>query len=150
MWLATHSLEAAEVTGPEATFLAKRADTAERTVREIKPHSDAPLVQALASEVGSPAFSLLDKLFVFVEGDGQYRERRRYEQLYPDSAGLHFLEGGGCDEVARRVRVIRELAAEIGHPLHVKGVIGIAPNGVGEQGSNAIPARLRSSIHCAV
>jgi hypothetical protein len=73
--------------------------------------------------VGSPAFSLSNIKFVFVEGDRRGREKERFYSLYADSRNVRFIEAGGCGEVCRKLSVVRELAIEADEQLHVGGVI---------------------------
>jgi predicted ATPase len=122
VWLATHSLEAVEVAGPEASFVFDK-DPADRLTKSVTLLSDRPVVSALSASVGAPAFSLAKLRFVFVEGDRQTRERERFFDICGDSEINRFVEGGSCHEVIRRLQYVSELAIETGEQLRVGGVI---------------------------
>lgn len=121
LWIATHSLEAVEVAGAEATFVAERAP-GDRTVRSIAPVADRPLLQVLSRAIGSPAFSLHELTFVLIEGDGGSRERTRFHEIFGD-ARLRFLESGGGREVLRRLDLIRGMGSEADYPLRVLAIL---------------------------
>lgn len=122
VWISTHSLEAVETAGPDATFVLERtADT--RLVEKIVPLSRRPVLAVLSAAVGSPAFSLRNLRFVYVEGDRQGRERDRFFRLYGDARYVRFVEAGGCDEIMRKLRAVRELAEHAEEQLCVGGVV---------------------------
>lgn len=122
VWFATHSLEAVEVAGPEATFVFER-DPETRTVSDPRRLHGRPVLSALSAAIGSPAFSLSKLRFVFVEGDRQTRERERFYAVCGDPETNRFLEGGGCLEVLRRISDIAQLAAQTTEQLRVGGVV---------------------------
>ncbi len=122
MWFATHSLEAVEVTGPESTFVFERQPDTRLVIRPRRL-AGRPVLSALSAAIGSPAFSLARLRFVFVEGDRQTRERERFYAVCGEAETNRFLEGGGCDEVLRRLTMIAELAGETEEQLRVGGVI---------------------------
>jgi hypothetical protein len=109
VWIATHSLEAAEVAGGEATFVLHRDPATRRTAR-AEAVADSPALALLSASVGSPAFSLHDAQFVLIEGDRQNRERARFHEVCGNQDSHRFLESGGCEEVLRRLRVLKDLA----------------------------------------
>ncbi|MEQ8289703.1 MAG: AAA family ATPase [Gammaproteobacteria bacterium] len=122
VWISTHSLEAVETSGPSSSFVLERTkDT--RIVENIRPLSDSPVLSVLSAAVGSPAFSLSNLKFVFIEGDRQGREKERFYSLYGDSRFVRFIEGGGCEEVSKKLSAVRELAVEADEQLFVGGVI---------------------------
>lgn len=122
VWIATHSLEAAEVAGAEATFVLHR-DPATLTVRRSESLEDAPALALLSAAVGSPAFSLHRTRFVLVEGDRQNRERARFHEICGEDALHRFMEVGNCVEVLRRLDVLRDLATDLDYPLIVGGIV---------------------------
>ena len=122
IWIATHSLEAVEVAGPNATFVFER-DHDDRIVRAPSPLSGRPVMSALSAAVGSPAFAINRLRFVFVEGDRRSRERERFFAVCGDADQNRFLEGGGCSEVIRKLEDVRSLAEESDEQLHVGAVI---------------------------
>lgn len=122
VWVATHSLEAVEVAGPQATFVFDR-DPHSRLVSNVSLLEGRPVVSVLSAAIGAPAFSIARLCFVYVEGDRQSRERERFYSVVGAPNVNRFLEGGGCDEVQRRLSHVRELARETGEQLHVGGVV---------------------------
>jgi predicted ATPase len=122
VWFATHSLEAVEVAGPESTFVFERRSH-DRTVEKPTRLEGRPVLSALSAAIGSPAFSISRLRFVIVEGDRQTRERERFYGVCGQPAINRFLEGGGCNEVIRRVEMISLLASETEEQLKVGGVI---------------------------
>lgn len=121
VWIATHSLEAVEVAGPESTFVFER-DPKSRTVTAPTQLAGRPVLSALSAAVGSPAFAISRLRFVYVEGDRQSRERERFYEVCGNPDVNRFLEGGSCNEVVRRLRDLRALADETDEQLHVGGV----------------------------
>jgi ABC-type Mn2+/Zn2+ transport system ATPase subunit len=122
VWIATHSLEAVEVAGPASTFVFER-DPTSRTVTAPTLLAGRPVLSALSAAVGSPAFAIARLRFIYVEGDRQSRERERYHAVCGNPEANRFLEGGSCNEVIRRLRDVRTLAAETDEQLHVGGVV---------------------------
>ncbi len=122
VWIGTHSLEAVETAGPNATFVLERTQDT-RLVEKIATLSKRPVLAVLSAAVGSPAFSLRNLRFVYVEGDRQGRERDRFFQLYGDSRFVRFIEGGGCEEIAKKLKAVRELAEYADEHLWVGGIL---------------------------
>jgi predicted ATPase len=122
VWIATHSLEAAEVAGTASSFVLERAPEG-RSVVCAAPLANRPVLAALSAALGSPAFSTRRLRFIYVEGDRQTRERERFYSLCGDDSVNRFMEGGGCTEVVRRVTTVRELARECSEAIRVGGVI---------------------------
>lgn len=122
VWIATHSLEAVEVTGPPNTFVFER-ELGTRLVRNPRTLAGRAVVAALSAAIGAPAFSVAQLRFVFIEGDRQGRERERFFAVCGEPAVNRFLEGGSCSEVLRRLGSVRILADETDENLHVGGVI---------------------------
>lgn len=122
VWAATHSLEAVEVAGPQASFVFER-DRDTRMVQRVSSLDGRPVISALSAVLGAPAFSLNRLCFIYVEGDRQTRERERFFAVVGDAEVNRFLEGGSCDEVKRRLSEVRELAEETHEQLHVGAVI---------------------------
>lgn len=122
VWIATHSLEAVEVAGHDATFVLEReGDT--RVVARADPLANRQVVCVLSASLGSPAFSLTRLRFVYIEGERHTRERERFHVVAGDPATNRFIEAGNAREVIRRTAVLRDLAAETGEPLRIGGVI---------------------------
>lgn len=122
MWIGTHSLEAVETAGPNATFVLERTQDT-RLVEKAATLSKRPVLAVLSAAVGSPAFSLRNLRFVYVEGDRQGRERNRFFRLYGDSRFVRFIEGGGCEEIAKKVKAVRELAEHADEQLCIGGIL---------------------------
>ena len=122
IWLATHSLEAVESAGQQATFILERNERT-RKVDSLARLDSRPVLSALSCAVGTPAFSIAKLLFVFVEGEESIGERERFRKL----AGLHqkirFMECGSCNEVIRRVEIIKALAYEAEAGIRIGGVV---------------------------
>jgi len=123
-WLATHSMEAAEVAGADSVFvLTRKADDPARRVMSITSLANQPVLQTLSKALGSPAFSITAKKFVWIEGEPGGNEKARFYNLFGQDKALRFLEAGNCHEVERTVRVIRELAEASQQPIKVKGIV---------------------------
>ena len=122
IWIATHSLEAVEVAGPNATFVFER-DRDDRIVRAPSVLAGRPVLSALSAAVGSPAFAISRLRFVYIEGDRQSRERERFFAICGEAEQNRFLDGGSCSEVLRRLDDVRSLAAASGEQLHVGAVV---------------------------
>lgn len=122
VWLATHSLEAVEVAGPDASFVFEK-DLTDRVTRRVSALVGRPTIAALSAAIGAPAFSISKLRFVFVEGDRQTRERERFYDLCGEPGINRFIEGGSCHEVLRRLAHVTELAAETDEQLKVGGIL---------------------------
>lgn len=109
-WVATHSLEAAEIAGPAATFVIERGD--DRMVRSVSPLAGRPALSTLAAAVGTPAFSVARSRFVLIEGRRERRERERFATVLGSAVADRFIEADGCTEVIDRMRALRSLASE--------------------------------------
>lgn len=109
VWIATHALEAVEVAGREATFMAER-DVESRRVVGGRSLADAPVIATLSATLGSPAFSIQDRRFVLVEAERGSSERQRFEALTecPDAA---FVAAGGADQVRASVLALGSVAS---------------------------------------
>ncbi|MFN8133113.1 MAG: AAA family ATPase [Solirubrobacteraceae bacterium] len=119
-WVATHSLEAAEVAGPMATLVIERDD--DRLVRSVSPLADRPALSTLAAAVGTPAFSVGRSRFVLIEGTRERRERERFATVLESATADRFIEAGGCEEVLHRVDALRSLASQE-EQLRIAGII---------------------------
>ena len=123
IWLATHSLEAVEAAGPEATFVLER-NPESRKVDTLARLDTRPVLSALSRAVGTPAFSISQLRFVFIEGDAGVGERERFRRLAGGSQqDLRFIECGSCNEVLRRVSSVRALANEAEAGIRIGGVV---------------------------
>ena len=122
IWIATHSMEAVEVTGPSATFVLER-DRDDRIVRTPSSLAGRPVLSALSGAVGSPAFAISRLRFVYIEGDRHSRERERFFAICGEADQNRFLYGGSCHEVLRRLDDVKALAHASGEQLHVGAVI---------------------------
>lgn len=110
VWIATHSLEAVEAAGEEATLVLERDP--DRSVRRAQPLGKRPALRTLAPLLGTPAFSLAGSTFVLIEGERPGRERERFVQVSGALPAIRFLEAGSCVEVAKKFQGLRLLASE--------------------------------------
>ncbi|HXY37246.1 MAG TPA: DUF4435 domain-containing protein [Planctomycetaceae bacterium] len=122
IWLATHSLEAVEAAGQQATFILERNEDT-RKVNSLARLDTRPVLSALSRAVGTPAFSVSQLVFVFVEGEESVGERERFRKLAGLPSNVRFMECGSCSEVIRRVDVIRALAKEAEAGIRIGGVV---------------------------
>lgn len=122
VWIATHALEAVEVAGPEATFVLERAENRHGATAAFAL-VERPAFSALATAVGAPAFTLANRHFVYIEGDGQGREQERFYQVCGEPTINRFLEVGSCGEVVERLAGVIELTQNSDEQLRVGGVI---------------------------
>jgi hypothetical protein len=122
IWLATHSLEVVEVVGAESTFLIER-DEESRTARKVSPLSARPLLSSLSRSVGSPAFSISNDSFIWVEGEEAIGERERYRNLCGGLPRVRFLEAGPCNEVVRRVTALTQIGKSSSENIRVGGIV---------------------------
>jgi energy-coupling factor transporter ATP-binding protein EcfA2 len=123
VWIATHAMEAVEVAGAEASFVFER-DKDTRTVSRVARLEERGAVAILSRAVGSPAFSLQNLRFVYVEGErAGAGEKERFYELCGQPGAHRFMPAGGSKEVIRSVESLRYLAAETGEALAVGGVI---------------------------
>ena len=83
-----------------------------RKVNSIARLDSRPVLSALSRAVGTPAFSISQLLFVFVEGEEGVGERERFRKLAGLPQNVRFMECGSCNEVLRRVTTIKALAHE--------------------------------------
>lgn len=124
-WVATHSMEAVESAGLECTFVIER-DAETRRVDHVTSLMDQPVLSILSSAVGSPAFSLAKKAFIFIEGDRRGIERDKFYRLYgllSETSNVRFMEGGGCNEVARKYSACKFLAENADEQIHIGGIV---------------------------
>lgn len=122
VWLATHSLEAVEAAGQNSTVLLERnQDT--RRVKSAGFLENRPVYSALSRAVGTPAFSINELRFVFIEGKEAIGERERYRRICDLMEDTRFMECGSCNEVARRVSDIRKLATTAQQDIRVAGIV---------------------------
>jgi len=122
IWLATHSLEAVEAAGQRATFVLERNEHT-RKVDSLARLDERPVLSALSRAVGTPAFSISQLLFVFVEGQEGVGERERFRRLAGLPQSVRFMECGSCNEVFRRVEAIKTLANESEAGIRIGGVV---------------------------
>lgn len=122
IWLATHSLEAVEAAGQQATFVLERNEET-RKVDSLARLDQRPVLSALSRAVGTPAFSISKLLFIFIEGEEGVGERERFRKLAGLPQNVRFMECGSCNEVARRVSVIKALANEAEAGMRIGGVV---------------------------
>lgn len=122
VWLATHSLEAVEAAGQEATFLLEK-DPETKKVNSLARLDDRPVLSALSRAVGTPAFSLSQLRFVFVEGEDSVGERERFKDLSTCGSDTRFLPCGSCNEVTRRVSAINSLSDSSHQQIRIGGII---------------------------
>lgn len=122
VWLATHSLEAVEAAGQQATFVLERNEET-RKVDGIARLDSRPVLSALSRAVGTPAFSISQLLFVFIEGEEGVGERERFRKLAGLPQNVRFLECGSCNEVLRRVAAIKSLTNEAEAGIRIGGIV---------------------------
>ncbi len=124
IWLATHSLEAVEAAGQQSTFVLERNEQS-RLVDSVVRLDSQPVLSALSRSVGTPAFSISQLRFVFIEGEEAVGERERFRNLAgsPQDKDIRFMECGSCEEVMRRVKAIRTIARESNVEIRVAGVV---------------------------
>lgn len=122
VWLATHSLEAVEAAGQQATFVLERnAET--RKVDSLLRLDSRPVLSALARAVGTPAFSISQLRFLFIEGESSVGERERFRKLSDSRTDVRFIECGSCSEVTRRVTAVKALSNEADDQIRIGGVV---------------------------
>jgi hypothetical protein len=122
IWLATHSLEAVEAAGQQATFILER-NPQTRNVDKLARLDTRPVLSALARAVGTPAFSISQLRFVFVEGEASVGERERFRNLAGSTTAYRFMECGSGSEVVKRVAAIRSLSNEAETNIRIGGVV---------------------------
>ena len=122
IWLATHSLEAVEEAGKNATFVLER-DIETRQVNKCSRLDQRPVLAALSRAVGTPAFSISQLLFVFIEGKEGIGERERFRKLTKLAENVRFMECGSSSEIIRRVEEIKDLAEEADAGIRITGVV---------------------------
>lgn len=122
VWLASHSLEVVEVTGPSSTILLERDETTRKVVSATTLEAK-PVIATLSRAVGSPGFSIANLRFVFIEGESSLGERERFRQLCSAAADVRFMEGGSCSEVIRRMADLRSIAEASADTIRLGGVI---------------------------
>ena len=122
IWLATHSLEAVEAAGQQATFVLER-NPETRKVDGLVRLDTRPVLSILSRAVGTPAFSISQLRFVFIEGKEGIGERERFRNLAGSPDDIRFMECGSCTEVIRRVGAVRSLADESSTEIRVGGVV---------------------------
>lgn len=119
-WVATHSLEAAEIAGPAAALILERDE--DRLVRRAPPLATRPALTTLAAALGTPAFSIARSRFILVEGTRERRERERFATLLESDVADRFIEADGCNELIGRLGALRLLASEE-EQLRVGGIV---------------------------
>lgn len=122
VWVGTHSLEAVEAAGIDSTFVFERT-TDTRIVENASSLTNRPILSVLSAAIGSPAFSIRNLRFVYIEGDRQGQEKERFYSIYGDSRFVRFIEGGGCNEVSNKLHAVRELAEDADEQIVTGGVI---------------------------
>ena len=122
IWLATHSLEAVEAAGQQATFVLERNAVSQK-VDNISRLDKRPVISALSRAVGTPAFSISQLIFVFIEGEESIGERERFRKLAGLSQDIRFMECGSCNEVLRRVDMIKSLSKEAEVEIRIGGMV---------------------------
>jgi len=123
-WIATHSMEAVEAAGLECSFVVQRTPET-RKVSEVASLADRPALSVLSAAIGSPAFSIAQKRFIFIEGDRSGAERDKFFRLIDlvkVDKNYRFMEGGGCKEIVRKVDACRMLSEDQGG-LHIGGIV---------------------------
>ena len=122
IWLATHSLEAVEMAGQQATFVLER-NVVSQKVDNFSRLDKRPVISALSRAVGTPAFSISQLIFVFIEGEEGIGERERFRKLAVLPQDIRFMECGSCNEVLRRVDMIKSLSKEAEVEIRIGGIV---------------------------
>lgn len=122
IWLATHSLEAVEAAGQQATFVLERGGE-NKKVDRIARLNERPVLAALSRSVGTPAFSISQLLFVYIEGEDGIGEREHYQKLSALGQKVRFIEAGAGTEVSRRVTVIKSLASGVETGIRITSIV---------------------------
>ncbi len=122
VWIATHSMEAAEAAGIDSTFVLSRSTTT-RTVDLAFPLSSQPVFSALSAALGTPGFSIQRLTFIYVEGERNAGEAQRYYDLFDDSRFVRFIEAGNAREVHRSLAVLKNLATDKDERIYAAGII---------------------------
>jgi len=110
VWIATHALEAAEVSGLESTLVLERSD--DRQVRSAKPLAGRPALRTLAGQLGTPAFSIARSRFLLIEGERPRGEGERFSRLLDSPNSDHFIESHGHRQLLALLEGLRALASE--------------------------------------
>ena len=121
IWLATHSLEAVEMAGQQATFVLERNVVSQKVDNFTRLDSVQLYLQPRA--VGTPAFSISQLIFVFIEGEEGIGERERFRKLAVLPQDIRFMECGSCNEVLRRVDMIKSLSKEAEVEIRIGGIV---------------------------
>lgn len=124
-WIATHSMEAVEAAGLDCTFVVQR-DPDSKRVNSVSSLANQPALSVLSAAVGSPAFSLSRKKFIFIEGDREGVERDKFYRLCGlsmDTNQVRFMEGGGCKEVERKLNACLTLSEFADQQLRIGAII---------------------------
>jgi hypothetical protein len=111
-----------EAAGQRATFVLERSEKT-RKVDSLARLDSRPILSALSRAVGTPAFSISQLLFIFVEGEEGVGERERYRRLAGLPQNVRFMECGSANEVVRRVQTIKAMAKESEAGIRIGGVI---------------------------
>ena len=122
IWLATHSLEAVETAGQQATFVLER-NPETRQIDNLARLDTRPILSALSRAVGTPAFSIAQLRFVFIEGEEGVGERERFRKLAGLPDDIRFIESGSCKEVIKRVLAVQSLAEKSDTGIRIGGVV---------------------------
>lgn len=122
VWIATHALEAAEVTGPESVFVVSRPGfNAEGG--QVQALAGQPLIRELSATLGTAGFSISNRKFVFIEGDRVNGERERFARLCGLPLDTRFIEAGTCTQVIAKVRTVTDLAESAEQLIRVGGIV---------------------------
>lgn len=122
VWLATHSLEAVETIGPEATWVLRR-DSESRLVTAARTLNDRPALRSLGPLLGNPAFAIDKVPFVLIEGDVGGIEHQRFEELCKGGPQVKFLKVGSCTSVINHFDTISQFAEQSNEPVRLGAVI---------------------------
>lgn len=122
LWFGTHSFEAIEATGAENTLLIERLHDGTTRVESL---DGQPVVKTLTAALGRSGFSLVDRLFVLIEGGtSPLRERQRFAELSGHNEQMNFLDvGEGKKDVLRTNAKFQGLASASGEQLDIKAVV---------------------------
>lgn len=122
IWMATHSLDIVEAVGAESTFILGRSE-ADGLVRDCFPMAEVPIVSKLSQFLGTPAFSVDQRAYLYIEGQEELGEADRFYSISRASEEYRFLECGSCFEVERNVETSRRIALEADIPLRLAGIV---------------------------
>ncbi len=121
-WLATHSHEVVEsLKASSVLMLEKEPKT--NAVRSVKSFQKKPTARILSDLMGAPGFSLINRVFVLVEGEHGRNEDERFKKIVCDGDDVYYVASGGCEQVATRFKALQTFSNETGEGLRLCAVV---------------------------